>query len=63
VFVQYLLVHFDDFFFRNNQSVAIRVSGAAVNKHLSKFADEPAAELDESHLENVLLHGEVDFGD
>lgn len=61
VFIEDLLVDFNDLIFRYGARRSIGALGRAINQHLTELTAEPATQLNHAHLVNVFLHGKVDL--
>ena len=61
--IKNLFVHLDYIFLADSDGISIGSLCRTIDKHLTKFSDEPASKLNHAHLIDVLFHSEVDFGD
>ena len=61
MFIQDLLVDFDYFFLADCDRLSIWPLCSAVDQVVAEFADQPAPQLDHSHLVDILFHGKVDL--
>lgn len=61
VLVQNVLVHIQDLLLWNCNWRAVGILSRSVDEHFTELAHEPAAQLHEPHLINVVFHSEKDF--